>query len=249
MEHALSHEAGEAWLRSWDAQQEGYLPDREQRLSYLAELVPRPPDRTPSVLDLACGPGSVTQRLFHHHHDATVVAIDLDPVLLTIYRAVHPNVDVVEADLRDPSWTRKLPEVGPFDAVVTATALHWLPATVLPRLYAQLRELLAPGGVFLNADHAPLPSSLLSDRCREADQRELASLPGHRYDWTSWWASVGRDEHLAVLVDERDRRFADRTDEFTPPAEWQLAALTTAGFREAEVVWRRGGDAIVAAAR
>jgi len=51
------------WLQRWDAQQEGYVPEREARFTAtfdtLAELLP-----TSFVeLDLACGPGSISQRL------------------------------------------------------------------------------------------------------------------------------------------------------------------------------------------
>ena len=51
------------WLRRWDAQQEGYVPEREARfaamLDALAELLPA----SFVALDLACGPGSISQRL------------------------------------------------------------------------------------------------------------------------------------------------------------------------------------------
>ena len=38
---------------------------------------------------------------------------------------------------------------------MSSTALHWLPAEALSRLYRDLAQLLPPGGVFLNADHLP----------------------------------------------------------------------------------------------
>jgi trans-aconitate methyltransferase len=51
------------WLRRWDAQQEGYVPEREARftamLDALADLLPA----SFTALDLACGPGSISQRL------------------------------------------------------------------------------------------------------------------------------------------------------------------------------------------
>jgi hypothetical protein len=40
----------------------------------------------------------------------------------------------VRADLRDPGWGDALPE-SHVDAVVTATALHWLPQDAVRRLY------------------------------------------------------------------------------------------------------------------
>lgn len=59
------------WLRRWDVQQEGYVPEREVRftamLDVLAELLPS----SFVAVDLACGPGSISQRLlarFPHAH-------------------------------------------------------------------------------------------------------------------------------------------------------------------------------------
>lgn len=72
------------WLRRRDLQQEGYVPEREARftaiLDALAELLPA----SFVALDLACGPGSISQRLLDRFPEAHAVAVDLDPVLLAI---------------------------------------------------------------------------------------------------------------------------------------------------------------------
>jgi hypothetical protein len=39
------------------------------------------------------------------------------------------------------------------------------------------------------------------------------------------------------------------TEEFSPPADWHIAALKEAGFPEVGVVWRSGPGAVVAATR
>lgn len=44
---------GEQWQRSWDHQQEGYMPDREQRIGALVDLVEAVAGAAPRVLDLA----------------------------------------------------------------------------------------------------------------------------------------------------------------------------------------------------
>ena len=100
------------WLRRWDAQQEGYIPEREARFTAmfdaLAELLP-----TPFVaLDLACGPGSISQRLLARFPDARAIAVDLDPVMLAIGRGALGTVDGrlrwIEADLASPDWLETL---------------------------------------------------------------------------------------------------------------------------------------------
>ena len=255
----LPRAEAEAWLESWDRQQELYLPDREERLGFLVGMVCLDcSNKQLRILDLACGPGSLTQRLLAAAPDSGIVAVDLDPVLLTVYRSVHPEAVTVDVDLRRDGWSRSIAgEYDPagaatagFDAVVTATALHWLDAGTTRALYVELAALLRPGGVFLNADHAPLRDCPeLSRRTSYLLEREREALDGERLDWESWWDAVAKDAHLGTLVPERNRRFADRGEEFAPEAGWHLSALAEAGFSEQEVVWRRGRDAIVAAVR
>jgi hypothetical protein len=51
------------WLRRWDAQQEGYVPERESRFSVMLDVLDELLPESFVALDLACGPGSISQRL------------------------------------------------------------------------------------------------------------------------------------------------------------------------------------------
>ena len=138
----------------------------------------------------------------------------------------------------------------PFDAVMTATALHWLPPQAVGRLYRDLAGIIRPGGVFVNADHVPLRRTpALAARSGTVAERERARLTGTRQDWSEWWEAVGTDPVLGPMVEERNRRFSNRGEEFSPVESWHFKALRDAGFSESAVVWRRGRDAIVAATR
>jgi SAM-dependent methyltransferase len=233
---------------SWDRQQEEYMPDREHRFAVLVELVQALAGPEPRVLDLACGTGSITARVLKSIPVARVVAADIDPLLLTIARGTFnddPRVRVVEADLVDPRWVTELP-AGQFDAVLTATALHWLQADQLRQVYLDLASVVRPGGLFANVDTMPTTGSGLSqavDRLRES--RMTSASP-----WESWWQAVSLDPQLAAEVDKRHAVFdARHHEEFTPPSEWHVAALRSAGFSEASVVWRSFHEALVAAIR
>src|SRR5262245_21977644 len=149
----------EDWQRSWDRQQEGYMPDREARLGALVDIVEAVAGPSPAVLDLACGTGSISRRVLARLPHARLVAVDVEPALLAIADAsvaADERVRVVRANLSDPGWAAALPVPdGGFDAVVTATALHWLSQSDLRRLYADLRLVVRPGGVVANADDMP----------------------------------------------------------------------------------------------
>ncbi|MET8348392.1 MULTISPECIES: class I SAM-dependent methyltransferase [unclassified Micromonospora] len=243
-----------AWQESWDRQQEAYLPDREHRFAAMLDAVDAVRDgRPPRVLDLAGGTGTISLRALTRFPTAEVTLLDLDPALLAIARAsLNDRATVVTADLGAPEWRSALPH-DEYDAVLTATALHWLPAERLGRLYGEVRDLLRPGGIFVNADHMPddtLPelTKRLLDRAR--DRRAARYAAGSVLSWSDWWDRAGADPVLAPLVAERHAIYpTGHSPEWNPPASWHLAALTAAGFSEVGTVWRGGTDAAVAGVR
>ena len=151
------------WLRRWDAQQEGYVPEREARFSVMFDVLDELLPESFVPLDLACGPGSISQRLLHRFPAATVIAVDIDPVLLAIERGALGTVDGrlrwVQADLESPDWRAALGEAR-VDAVLSSTALHWLWPEPLARLYHDLGLMLRPCSVLLNADHMAFGQAL-----------------------------------------------------------------------------------------
>lgn len=144
-----------SWQESWDRQQEWYMPDREERFRVMLDMVEAVVGPAPRVLDLACGTGSITDRLLKRFPEATSTGVDLDPALLAIARGTFEGDDrvtFVTADLKDPAWAERLPHSS-YDAVLTATALHWLHSEPLAELYGRVGQLVRDGGVFMNADH------------------------------------------------------------------------------------------------
>lgn len=233
-----------SWLRSWDAQQAGYLADREERLQALVRLAAST-GPSPRVLDLACGPGSISLRLLAALPDARVSAVDADPVLLRIFAGVagsDPRIRRHEADLRTVEWTVGLE--GPFDAILTATALHWLTAAELTALYAQLPGLLAPGGLFANVDHFPTapPLAGLARALRPAPDPAAES-------WDQWWDRVRAAPEFTDLLAARDALWGGlgHPAELHEPTDWHVHRLEAAGFAAAGELWRRGGDALLVA--
>jgi SAM-dependent methyltransferase len=246
----------ESWQLRWDAQQEAYLPDREERFGAMLDAVEAACGSAPRVLDLAGGTGSITRRLLTRLPEASSVVLDIDAALLTIARGSFgddPRVRVRQADLATSDWRKTLAEPdGSFDAVLTATALHWLTPDRLAGVYAETAALLRPGGVFVNADRMPDPGldslSTGLERIytrRTAERRNGTDVP----DWNQWWDELRADPVLAGPTAERDARFAERAgDDHTEsllPSRWHIDALHSGGYAEAGLVWRGLQDAAV----
>ena len=240
--------AMQEWLDRWDAQQEAHNPDRPQRFDVLADLVEAAtagrPD--PLVLDLACGPGSVTRhlldRLAGSRPTLRIVALDVDPVLLQIAAGTigrEPAVQLVEADLREADWATTTaidPTAGGrrFDAIVTATALHWLPPADLERLYEDLAQLTRPGGLFADGDHVPLEGvpnlRRLTEEIGEQQSAPRLAQEG-AYDSGGVVAGARRDPAFTESLARRRRRFSvTHPAEFIPPENWHIERLVRGGF-------------------
>ncbi|MFB7059119.1 class I SAM-dependent methyltransferase [Streptomyces vinaceus] len=239
----------QAWQESWDRQQEWYMPDREERFRVMLDMVEALVGPTPRVLDLACGTGSITDRVFRRFPESTSTGVDLDPALLTIARGHFDGdgrVEFVTADLKDPDWTSALP-YDTYDAVLTATALHWLHSPQLAVLYGQLAPLLREGGVFMNADHMPDPATPRLNAAERAHRHagmDRARAAG-ALDWADWWALAAADPVLAEPTRRRYEIYGEHADGDTPDDAWHVRTLREAGFAEARTVWRSPSDALV----
>jgi len=227
------------------------MPDREHRIAAMLDAVDAVTDGAPPrVLDLAGGTGTISLRALARFPGAVATVLDQDPVLLSLARgSLAGQATVVAADLGRSQWVDVLPHRD-YDAVLTATALHWLPADRVAALYAEVRAVLRPGGVFVNADHMPDDSTpVLTKRimARADTHRHARYRTGAALSWQEWWARAAADEDLASLVRDRERIYpADHhNQEWTPPATWHVNALTAAGYAEAGVLWRSGADAAV----
>ena len=238
------------WLERWDAQQETYMPDREERFEVLVDLLEMTAGPQPRVLDLACGPASLSDRVLARLPEATVVGVDADPVLLTLAReAARPGLRLVDADLRDPDWPQRIPS-GPYDAILSTTALHWLQPPALRAVYAACGRLLRPGGLLANGDHLRvLESPRLDELARELDRRRRARHDGDGEDWRGWWDAVRADPDLGGAISERERRQFEHPEETETSLAVHEQALRDAGFSEVGVLWRKGTDAVLVALR
>ena len=255
-----------AWFARWELQQDRIIEARGERFDVMLDVlgVLFDADEPLEVLDLASGPAAISLRVLDRFPKARSVALDIDPVLLAIGRGAHGDLGGrltwVEHDLRDAAWTEAVRAAAGrqhVDAVLSSTALHWIPSSDLVDVYRACANLLAPGGVLVNCDNMDYPSNRetirrISDAARVAllqRQEDDATAPDFE-GWEQWWESVAAAPEFAELYEERVRRFAwrDRA-EYRPGLAVHAAVLEEGGFREVDTVWQRYQNRVLVAIR
>ncbi len=236
------------WIDRWNQMQNRYIAMRSKRFDKIIQLIKATQQSPKRILDIGCGPGSLSERLLESFPLTEVYCVDVDPTLLWIAEVLkkkyEKRIHIFQGDLCESSWTSNFS--NPFDAVVSATALHWLDEGQLSKLYKQINFLLSSEGIFLNADHVGSESSKIRyfwESNRDLIQSEQTIAPGS--DWDSFWTDYTKT--LGVDISKiRSPLFTDRETgpEEGLPLSWHLDKLREAGFPIVECFFRFDCDAI-----
>lgn len=134
----------------------GAIPGADMQLAVIGKIAELWCDQPRHILDLGCGNGILGHFLLSRFPSASGVFLDFsDPML----DATHQNVEslasatVEKADFSSPQWLEVTATHAPFDIGVSGFAIHHQPDERKRELYAEILELLAPGGLFLNLEH------------------------------------------------------------------------------------------------
>jgi tRNA (cmo5U34)-methyltransferase len=182
-------------------------------------LSARPPRR---VLDLGAGTGLLSAAVLSAFPDVSIELLDgSEPMLGEAAERLGDAVSAVHvADM-----SNELPD-GPFDAIVSALAIHHLADADKRRLFSRVHAALVPGGVFVNAEQVAGPNDALTTiytSMWERDCRALGATDGE-------------------LDGARARMRYDRCAD----AESQLDWMREAGFIAADCVYKSWRFAVLA---
>ncbi len=174
------------------------------------------------VLDLGAGTGLMSAAVLARHPGAHCTLVDGAAEMLAHAqeRLAKQEVRTVLADLRE-----ELPP-GPFDAVVSALAIHHLEDADKRDLFARIRAALRPGGVFVNAEHVAGPSPWLERRYRAL--------------WRAACEAAGAtEEEIAGAV---HRMEMDRSVDVATQLDW----MARAGFADCDCFFKHLHFAVLA---
>ena len=201
--HAAGHDHGrqgrredwsdEEFVKTWIERQKDREPERHRQFVLIRALIPKTHDQEFSYVNIGAGPGNLAR--------------------------FEGRVEYVQANLDAPGWAEAVG--GPFDVAVSSIAIHNIGAPRRIRsIYAETRNLLGHGGVFLNLDYVrPLGA-------------ELAPLAA--------WA--GKDPEAGFIGRGGGSQFPGTLVE-------QVGWLSEAGFATVDVPWKEMNVAIFCAVR
>ncbi len=210
----------------YDAERRRLVPPYDAFYGAAAEVLrrlPAEPGRPLRVLDLGAGTGLLGAELRRVLPDVQLELLDGSAAMLDQARARFGDTlrAVHHADLvADP-----LP-AGPYDAVVSALAIHHLSDPDKRALFARVHAVLRPGGVFVNAEQVSGPRPWLTAIYEAA--------------WADACRAGGASESEIDLARERMRH--DRCAD----VESQLRWIRAAGFAAADCVFKSWRFAVLA---
>jgi len=173
------------------------------------------------ILDLGAGTGMLSAMVLDAYSEASVTLFDFAPSMLEKAAA---SLDDSRAETVVGDMYKAIPE-GPWDAIVSALAIHHLTDEGKGFVYRSACEQLKPGGVFVNAEHVYGPTEEM-----DAEYRRWHRDKAHEAGITDedWAAAVERmtHDHLIPLSD-------------------QLRLLSEAGFTDVDCLFKDHGFAVL----
>ena len=213
------------WVDTYDADRRVLIPCFDAFYGTAAEAAALDRGGPVRILDLGAGTGLLASVLAGSLPDAELVLLDEAPAMLEKAKErlapLGDRVATVVADLRDP-----LPD-GPFDVVASALAIHHLDDDAKADLYRRAADVLAPGGVLINAEQVAGPTPQLDAQFKAR--------------WREHCRALGATEETLAAADAR------MAIDLPASVPAQLAMLDAAGLVDVACLFQSWRFAVIAA--
>ena len=188
-------------------------------------MLPFPSTSPARVLELGPGTGNLTQKVLTRFPHSTVVGYDLSEQMLAQARAklavFEARLQLCQGDLSQTVFP------GPFDAVVSAIAVHHVPPPSKPILFHRVYAALRPGGVLVLGDAFQATTPALGDTYRRFIAEEMERR--------------GVDTTAADAYRSRSGPSGGASTQVQAYLRW----MQQAGFVNVDCVWKHFGRAVV----
>ena len=208
----------------------GAIPGADLQLAVLAKIAQLWCPKPSRILDIGCGDGMVGRFLMNMYPEVHATFVDFSDHMLNAARdQLNDNKRAVlfKGDFGTPEWLKDIKGEAQFDIVVSGFAIHHRPDARKKELYAEVLDLLSPGGIFVNLDHV---SSLTSSGEELFDDFFIDSL--HRFHRTK---APNKTRHE---VAETYYNRPDKKENILASADVQCEWLRQVGFIDVDCFFK-----------
>lgn len=207
------------------------IAERAVAFDLMTKLVPAEADAPIKILDVGSGHGIVASFILEAFPNAHAIGLDISDAMMDVghqrMAKFGDRFRYVVGDFADGVLPLEATSEGPFDLVVSARAIHHLPASLMPTMYGSIYENLKPGGAFFNTDTASPENDFLHDLYRKVSR--IGRPP--------------RTEPSARSPEQRahDNLLHHKEATAVKHQEW----LKEAGFASADIFWKKLNLALI----
>ncbi len=205
----------------------GAIPLAAEQLEMMLRLIAARPEPIMNFLDLGCGDGILAGTILARYPDARGVLLDFSEPMLDAAREkleqFAPRLSFILADFAKPDWLDSISPGAPFDVIVSGYAIHHQPDERKRALYAEIYQLLTPGGLFVNIEHV------------------ASATPWVEWVWDEYFIDVlhrWQQEPGRSQVAEAYHQRPDREANILAPVETQCTWLRQIGYVDVDCYFK-----------
>jgi tRNA (cmo5U34)-methyltransferase len=217
-----------------------FVPERRELLSLIAGLATEYAPENPKILDIGSGYGDVTAEIIRRRPRSSAWLMDISDTMIRLSRdrfSKNPGIRSIRHNLNE-DILGATPERG-FDSVVSCLALHHITFEKRVGLYRSIREILKPGGLFINGDQFRCESPVIN-----------------QWEFNSWIKGIAcrihNDRGTEPSFDEVKNTQLEicRIMGDKPGTIWDMQNdLREAGFLSVDCVWKCQNFAVLVAVK
>ena len=163
------------------------------------------------VLDIGCGNGRLGEYLYNKFTRLEYVGIDFSEILLNDAKSkLEPftNFELIQVDITDENWVRKLP-VTKFDIITLLATLHHIPSFQLrTNVLKSIARLLKKTSYLIISNWQP-EIKLIGKKIVQPDKFDITSEELEKNDYIiDWKSGFGGFRYIHIITNEEMHEYA-----------------------------------------